>query len=205
LHLAIFLRGRQTRFAARFGHGEELIGRDLFEVFRGDDPVQSATLRNLYGSFERVLATRQADSMAVQKYDIQRPLSEGGGFEERYWSPVNSPVPNDGSAVQFIIHRVEDVTEFVRVKRIETLHGQLTGDLRIRADQAEAELILRSRQLAESQLLLRERQEVEEQLLASEARFGMAFAEAGRNGAERLTDVSSGQTYLDMLGYSREN
>jgi len=38
------------------------------------------------------MQTKAPDAMAVQKYDIPRPASEGGGFEERYWSPFNSPV-----------------------------------------------------------------------------------------------------------------
>jgi hypothetical protein len=54
--------------------------------------------------------------MPVQRYDIRRPQPEGGGFEERFWSPVNSPVLGPGGAVSFVIHRVEDVTEFVRLK-----------------------------------------------------------------------------------------
>lgn len=36
--------------------------------------------------------------MAVQKYDIRRSESDGGGFEERHWSPVNSPVLGEGAA-----------------------------------------------------------------------------------------------------------
>ncbi len=52
-----------------------------------------------------------ADTMAVQKYDIPLPASEGGGFEERYWSPINSPVIGPGGEVAYIIHRVEDVTD----------------------------------------------------------------------------------------------
>jgi hypothetical protein len=55
--------------------------------------------------------------MAVQKYDIRRPEAEGGGFEERYWNPVNSPVLGSDGEIAYIIHRVEDVTEFVRLKR----------------------------------------------------------------------------------------
>jgi PAS domain S-box-containing protein len=54
--------------------------------------------------------------MAVQKYDIRRPESEGGGFEERYWAPLNSPVLNAAGEVAWIIHRVEDVTEIVRLQ-----------------------------------------------------------------------------------------
>jgi hypothetical protein len=31
-----------------------------------------------------IVAASDADTMAVQKYDIRRPELEGGGFEERY-------------------------------------------------------------------------------------------------------------------------
>jgi hypothetical protein len=55
--------------------------------------------------------------MPVQKYDIHRPEVEGGGFEERYWSPLNTPVLDPDGSVRRIIHWVEDVTEFVRLKR----------------------------------------------------------------------------------------
>lgn len=73
----------------------DLIGRSLFEVFpEGPAPAQAATLRNLLASFGRVLASGQPDSMPVQHYDLTLPDSEGGGVEERYWSPVNSPCPD---------------------------------------------------------------------------------------------------------------
>jgi PAS domain S-box-containing protein len=49
--------------------------------------------------------------MAVQKYDIRRP---SGDFEERFWTPSNSPVLGDDGAIRYIIHCVEDITEFVR-------------------------------------------------------------------------------------------
>jgi hypothetical protein len=78
---------------------------------------------------------------------------------------------------------VEDVTELVRLRRTEAEQGKLTGELRTRADQMEAELFLRGGQLAESQRLVREREEVEAKLLASEALFSLAFAGAHRNGA----------------------
>ena len=53
--------------------------------------------------------------MAVQKYDSRRPESAGGGFEERHWSPVNTPVLRNGHVV-YIIHRVEDVSDFARLQ-----------------------------------------------------------------------------------------
>ena len=67
---------------------------------------------NLRASLERVLARRQPDTMAVQKYDIEQPAGSGR-FEARYWSPVNSPVLGPDGRVAFIIHRVEDVTELI--------------------------------------------------------------------------------------------
>ncbi len=96
----------------------EIVGRGLFEVFpdNPDDPAADGT-RNLRASLERVMAGRARDTMVTQKYDIRRPESEGGGFEERYWSPVNSPVFGPGGALAYIIHCVEDVTEFVRLKQ----------------------------------------------------------------------------------------
>ena len=71
----------------------QLLGRGLFEVFpdNPDDPAADG-VSNLHASLTRVLATRKPDAMSTQHYDIQRPASEGGGFEERHWSPLNSPV-----------------------------------------------------------------------------------------------------------------
>lgn len=94
----------------------EITGRGLFEVFpdNPDDPSATGT-NNLRKSLERVLKKKVADTMAIQKYDIPRPVSEGGGFEERYWSPLNTPVLNDNKEVMYIIHKVKDVTESKKV------------------------------------------------------------------------------------------
>ena len=91
---------------------EGVIGRPLFEVFpdNPDDPHADGVAR-LRASLSRVLASRAPDTMAVQKYDIRLP---DGSFEERYWSPVNTPVLNENGEVAQIIHRVDDVTSFVQ-------------------------------------------------------------------------------------------
>ncbi len=107
---------------------EKILGRNLFDVFpdNPNDPTSSG-VSNLSASLKRVLENRAPDAMAVQKYDIRRPESEGGGFEERYWSPVNSPVLGTKGEVVYIIHRVEDVTQRKRAE--EELHKQ-TGILK---------------------------------------------------------------------------
>ena len=93
-----------------------------------DDPAATG-VNNLRASLVRVLQFRRPDAMAVQKYDIRRPDSEGGGFEVRYWAPLNAPVLNEAGEVTWIIHRVEDVTEIVRLQekadaRIEHVRNQ---------------------------------------------------------------------------------
>jgi signal transduction histidine kinase len=135
---------------------DNILGRGLFEIFpdNPDDPGATGT-SNLKASLERVLQTRQPDTMAVQKYDIRRPESEGGGFEERYWSPINSPVLGPSGAVAFIIHRVEDVTEFIRLKHQDTEQSRLTQELRTRAGQMEAEVVLRAQEVQEANRQLR--------------------------------------------------
>ena len=96
------LAATQARLAATHTT-EDSIGRGLFEVFPDD-------AHGLRASLERVLATRAADSMAVQKYDIRRP---DGTFHERYCIPINAPVLAASGEIRYILHRVEDVTEVV--------------------------------------------------------------------------------------------
>jgi PAS domain-containing protein len=117
---------------ATLTNSDEIVGRSLFEVFpdNPDDP-HATGVRNLHASLRRVLATKVTDTMAVQKYDIRRPDSKAGEFEERYWSPVNWPLLDPDGGVQFIIHRVEDVTEFLRRKRVEADQGRLTEEIRL--------------------------------------------------------------------------
>jgi signal transduction histidine kinase/CheY-like chemotaxis protein len=135
---------------------EAILGRHLFEVFpdNPEDPNASG-VRNLHDSLRRVVAQKVPDSMAVQKYDIRRPESEGGGFEERFWSPMNAPVLSPQGELLWIIHRVEDVTEFVRLKRLDHEQRRDNDDLRTRAGQMEAEILQRARQVQEANTQLR--------------------------------------------------
>ncbi len=121
----------------------KILGRGLFEVFpdNPDDP-QADGVRNLRASLERVLSHRTSDTMAVQKYDVQNP--ETGLFEEKYWSPVNTPVVGAGNNVEFIIHRVEDVTEFIRQRQA---NGESGEDLIGQMEKMESEIFLRSQEL----------------------------------------------------------
>ena len=98
----------EAYLAATMTRREEILGRGIFEVFPDNPDDPSATgVANLRASLERVLQHVRPDAMAVQKYDIRRPEAEGGGFEERFWSPVNSPVAGGGerSTTSFTVSR----------------------------------------------------------------------------------------------------
>ena len=126
----------------------QVIGRNVFDVFpdNPDDP-RATGAGLLRESLETVLRTRQPHTMAVQKYDIRQPESEGGEFEERYWTPVNSPIMNATGEVIYILNRVEDVTEFIRLKQAgeKAAHALLT-----RSERMEAEIFHRSQEVAET-------------------------------------------------------
>ena len=105
---------------------EEIVGRGLFDVFP-DNPHDSTAsgVGNLTTSLELVLRFKTPHTMALQKYDIRRPAAEGGGFEERYWSPLNSPVLDDEGRVAWIVHSVTDVTGLVRRQEAARRHAEV--------------------------------------------------------------------------------
>jgi signal transduction histidine kinase/DNA-binding response OmpR family regulator len=130
---------------------EDILGRGIFDVFPDNPNDPAATgVRNLRTSLQRVLQNKTSDAMAVQKYDIRKPESEGGAFEERYWSPVNSPVLGPNREVLYIIHRVEDVTEFIRLKQQELAQEKIAEEMRTHAGQMEAEIYQRAAEVQEA-------------------------------------------------------
>mgnify|MGYP001065602326 FL=1 len=97
---------------------EEIIGRKLFDVFPDNPTDENSTgVYNLNASLQKVLEKKIPDSMPIQKYDIRRPSYQGGEFEIRYWFPTNLPILDENDEIRYIIHRVEDVTDFVLLKR----------------------------------------------------------------------------------------
>src|SRR6185437_4787384 len=145
---------------------ESIIGRHLFEVFPGKPGEPGATgVRNLNASLQRVLAERRPDAMAVQRYDIRRP---DGSFEERHWSPLNVPTFDETGRLAFIIHHVEDVTEYVRLQRAGVAQTREVAALRHRAEFLQAEIFARAQELQRANEELRE---ANAKLAASQARL----------------------------------
>ncbi|HWQ19929.1 MAG TPA: PAS domain S-box protein, partial [Methanotrichaceae archaeon] len=71
------------------------------------------------------------------------------------WSPINSPVLNPDGTLAYILHRVENVTEYVLQKQQGIEEAKLTDALRERAVQMEADLYSRSHEAAKSSTKLK--------------------------------------------------
>jgi signal transduction histidine kinase len=137
---------------------EEIIGRGLFEVFPDNPNDPSATGEsNLGASLQQVLLNRTSHTMAVQQYDIRRP---DGSFEQRYWSPLNKPVLDESGNLLFIIHRVEDVTDFIRASEKEAEQQKKISEM-------EIEIYKRAQEIQDNNKRLTE--EIEERKKAEEA------------------------------------
>ncbi|GAA3290649.1 response regulator [Dactylosporangium vinaceum] len=132
---------------------ERDIGRPLFEVFPDNpgDP-QATGVANLRASLRCVLRDRIPDSMAVQRYDVRTPQAGGDHFETRYWSCRNVPVFGPGGQLAYIVHRAEDVTDFVQQPDPDA--G--TPAAPALADLLHTELVRRSQELQETNQRLRD-------------------------------------------------
>jgi signal transduction histidine kinase/DNA-binding response OmpR family regulator len=188
-----YLRATMTERAA-------IVGRGLFEVFPDNPGDPTATgARNLSVSLQRVLRERRPDSMAIQKYDIRKPEAEGGGFEERHWSPVNTPVFGPEGEVAYIIHRVEDVTDFLRLTQRGMEQAQLASELKDRAERMESEIFVRAMEVQEANRRL-EAVNLELNRAMAELRESEAAAQAANIAKSTFLAAMSHEVRTPLIG-----
>ncbi len=163
---------------------EAIVGRGLFDVFpdNPDDPCGSGA-GDLRASLERVAHDRRPDTMGVQKYDIPR-RDRGDDFQVNYWSPVNSPVFAADGQVAFIIHHVEDVTDFILGRERDS------RETAQRIDRMEAEVMHRAGEVKEANRRLKTALESLEQREAELVRMNARLAELDRSRTEFFANVS---------------
>ncbi|WP_031487533.1 PP2C family protein-serine/threonine phosphatase [Streptomyces bicolor] len=129
---------------------DELVGRYVLEAFP-DTPAAPDMARDFYASLQRVLASRQPDSVAPQRFDI--PVADRpGALEERWWSGMSSPVLGPDGSVKWIIARAEDVTEFMRTPGM----SEFTQPLGPQTTGIAAQMYARSRELEQVNEQLRQ-------------------------------------------------
>jgi light-regulated signal transduction histidine kinase (bacteriophytochrome) len=172
---------------------EQLMGRNAFDLFpdNPDDP-QTKGSSLILESWQRVIATGQPDIIPFQKYDIRRPESEGGGFEERYWSIVSSPVLGADSKVEFIILRLEDVTNVASRRQSLEEQEKRTAELAERAVFLELDVAMRSAELRKAN----------RDLHAANIELNLIRAELERRIELRTADLQRRNQALEEIAYA---
>lgn len=127
---------------------EEMHGKHFTEAFPTDvsNPDVRAAIQQARDSFDRVKKLKHSEDLAIQAYPITGP---DGSLETHYWTGTNVPVIGSDGEVKYIVHRAEDVTEFVRVRESEGkgLLQAKWSDLQGRAARMEAEIVQRTQEL----------------------------------------------------------
>ncbi|SDH86424.1 response regulator [Propionivibrio dicarboxylicus] len=170
---------------------EQMVGRGLFDIFPDNpDDHSGSSVGDLRASLNRVLRDQAPDIMGVQKYDI--PLRDGsGGFEVKYWSPVNTPVANANGGLDLIIHHVEDVTEFILGReRLNKDNKEQLGKVEARAERMEAEVMHRTADVKKANRALKVALEELEKRRSELADLNQRLTELDRLKSEFFANVS---------------
>ena len=118
----IILTASNAYLHASMTERNHIVGRSFFEVFP-DRPDQNG-IPMARASLERVLATLQPHRMDIVRYDLAHPTLPGE-LVERYWSSDHTPVLDETGAVQYFIHRTQDVTKQVKTEtRLQKLQKE---------------------------------------------------------------------------------
>ncbi|PPK97307.1 serine phosphatase RsbU (regulator of sigma subunit) [Kineococcus xinjiangensis] len=150
----VIVHANRARLEATATTLEGTVGRNLFDAFPGrpGDPA-SEGMRALRASLERARDSGLPDVMPITKYDIAMP---DGGYVERYWSPRNVPILDERGRVVLLLHRADDITEYVRDRDEARLEAARGSRLRERVTQVESDLFARTRDLESANVRLRE-------------------------------------------------
>lgn len=134
---------------------ENVIGHPLFEIFPDNPKDETVSgVSDLHISLDSVVRYGKTDMMGVQKYDI--PKRDGSGeFEVKYWSPVNVPVFDENGQVEYIIHNVEDVTDFILLKQEKGVDTSTDSTEMMRL---EAEVLKRANEVKEANRIIKARE-----------------------------------------------
>jgi len=169
---------------------EDVIGRRALDVY----PENPADLHShgpnvILESMQRVIDTGRPDILPFQRYDIARPASEGGGYEERHWSIVNAPIFDDHGRVEFILERVEDVTELVKDRQSME---ERSAELAHRATLLELDVAVRSAELRKANRDLHQ----------ANVELNSIRADLERGIEERTVDLQRRNHALEAIAYA---
>jgi hypothetical protein len=159
---------------------EEIVGRNMFEVFPDNPHNASATgVRNLNASLQDVLRSGKPQCMPEQRYDVRDRVT-GGAWVEKYWIFLNTPVRSGGNhKITHVVHRVRDVTETVRLRKWVSKRMQVLEEQRATLEQMAKDLELECNVLvAAHQVLARDNPSIPDSLVVEELRCTLGAPKA---------------------------
>lgn len=133
---------------------ENLVGKFIFDIFPDNPDGKSRNSSDVRKSFEKVFRTGTADELPIIKYDVQRPAEKGGGFEERFWKLATFPGFGFEGKVAYIIHRVEDITDQIRLETRKIEQDKINAELENRTERIEREREIASAALEDATMRL---------------------------------------------------
>ena len=101
---------------ATYTDRQKMKGTSIFDLFVANkETTEYGNDDHWRAALNQVLETKTGNSMAIQRFDLRR--GPDAPYEERYWSPCNTPILDDNGNVLYVIHEVEDVTDFILSKK----------------------------------------------------------------------------------------
>ncbi|MCQ0986672.1 sensor histidine kinase [Jiella marina] len=105
---------------------EDLIGRQLFDLFPSSDAAQ-ARLRQ---SIQYVFDTGEPSSIAFIPYEVEEAKGADPAREIRFWSATHTPVAGKDGRIDFVVQNTIDVTDIVQAKRSRGMaEGAAVGEV----------------------------------------------------------------------------
>lgn len=103
---------------------EDLVGKYFFDVFQ--DTKNTSALEETKASLEYVLKNKKPHLMPMLRMEIK---NLEGVLEEKYWNPFNKPILTKDNQVQYIVHIVKELTEFVNLEKIYVSDENISNTL----------------------------------------------------------------------------
>lgn len=109
---------------ATYSKREDLVGKYFFDVFQ--DTKNTTAVAETKASLEYVLKNKKPHVIPMLRMEIK---NLAGVLEEKYWNPINKPILTKDNQVQYIVHIVKDLTEFVKLEKIYVSEENISNTL----------------------------------------------------------------------------
>ncbi len=99
---------------------DQIIGKNIFSIFMTNPDVSDATgSASLVASLNQIMLTKKPHQISTLKYYFRLDDTEENSLKEKYLNLQNIPILDENNDIEYIIHRVEDVTEEVNLRKVE--------------------------------------------------------------------------------------